>query len=243
MRSSVFVALVALFAISFISSCTHQPYAKPASGDDDNSSTVNTSQNGNTTTTTTPVDTGICFERDVLPIFISNCAKSGCHDAITQAEELVLNNYSNIMSGGITAGNSGASRLYQSLAGTNPYMPPYPNSKLTAAQQTIIQKWIDQGAINSSCASSCDTTTYTYAAVIKPIMTSNCIGCHNSTSASGRAILDTYAGVQAEALNGRLVGAVNGTAPNVQMPLGGNKLMSCQITQITKWVNAGAPNN
>ena len=30
-------------------------------------------------------NTTVCFETEILPIFQSNCAKSGCHDAITQS--------------------------------------------------------------------------------------------------------------------------------------------------------------
>lgn len=29
----------------------------------------------------------ICFQSNVLPIFVSNCAKSGCHDAVTKKKE------------------------------------------------------------------------------------------------------------------------------------------------------------
>ena len=43
----------------------------------------------------------ICFERDILPIFNSKCAMSGCHDAGTAAEGYDLSNYKKIISDGI----------------------------------------------------------------------------------------------------------------------------------------------
>lgn len=56
----------------------------------------------------------ICFESNVLPIFVSNCAKSGCHDATTRAKEIQLDNYTDIMRG-IKANNPGGSKYWEKL--------------------------------------------------------------------------------------------------------------------------------
>ncbi len=91
---------------------------------------------------------------------------------------------------------------------------------------------------------ACDTSVVAkYASDVMPVMNSSCnsSGCHNTASASSGVILDTYAGVKVQALNGRLIGSidhVNGT-----MPKGGAKLTSCTITKIQQWINSGTPNN
>ncbi|MBL7976522.1 MAG: hypothetical protein JNJ85_16510, partial [Candidatus Kapabacteria bacterium] len=53
----------------------------------------------------------VCFSRDVLPIFLSNCGMSGCHDATTHAEGYNLTTYSGIMRG-IVAYNPSGSKCY-----------------------------------------------------------------------------------------------------------------------------------
>jgi len=58
----------------------------------------------------------ICFERDVLPIFQSSCAMSGCHDAGTAKHGYVFNSYSGIMRA-ITPGNLGESDIYEMIIG------------------------------------------------------------------------------------------------------------------------------
>jgi hypothetical protein len=39
----------------------------------------------------------ICFERDVLPIFVSNCAMSGCHVLIPRKDGVILTDCKNII--------------------------------------------------------------------------------------------------------------------------------------------------
>jgi hypothetical protein len=91
---------------------------------------------------------------------------------------------------------------------------------------------------------ACDTSVVAkFSTDVMPVMTNSCnaSGCHNTVSASSGVILDTYAGVKVQALNGRLIGSidhVNGT-----MPKGGAKLTSCTITKIQQWINSGSPNN
>jgi hypothetical protein len=91
---------------------------------------------------------------------------------------------------------------------------------------------------------TCDTSvTAKYSTDIMTIVNGNCnsSGCHNTASASGGVILDTYAGVKEQALNGNLISStdpVNGT-----MPKGAAKLSSCTIIKIKQWINSGTPQN
>lgn len=192
-------------------------------------------------TSTCSADT-VYFQQQVLPIFISNCAMSGCHDAATHEEGLTLNSYSNIMAGGIRAGNPGNSKLYRVI--TDGSMPPQPYSKLSQDQISLLNKWITQGAKNNSCVdAACDTANVTFASSIKPIVANQCQGCHSGSSAGGGYDLTTYTGIKAVVDNGKLWGSVNFLTGYSAMPKGGTRLSTCALTKIKKWIDAGAPNN
>ena len=199
---------------------------------------------------TTPIpgpvaNNGVCFESDILPLFQSNCAKSGCHDAATHTEDLILDSYANIIRKDIIPGKADNSKLYRVLFETGKdKMPPAPNADLTAAQKALIGKWINEGAKNTTnCNNTCDSNQFKYGANISIIINSYCTGCHSGTAASGNIDLSTYNTVKIQAANGRLVGAVTHAAGYSAMPKNANKLSDCQITQIKKWVEAGALNN
>lgn len=188
----------------------------------------------------------VCFEADILPIFQTSCAKSGCHNASSAQKGYVLDSYNNIVKKGIKKGNANNSDIYKALIDSDPNdrmpQPPYP--ALLPQQIALIKKWIDQGANNTTnCGTACDATQFAYTANIKPIIDKSCINCHSGTAASAGLNFSTHAGLQAVALNGRLYGAITHAANYKAMPQGGNKLSDCNISQIQKWIQAGAPNN
>lgn len=225
------IALVLMGSfILLINSCKHEPPISPV-----NSSPVSGPVPNN----------GVCFESDILPLFKSNCAKSGCHDAATHEEDLILDSYANIMRKDIVPGKADNSKIYRVLFETgSKKMPPAPNADLTAAQKALIAKWINEGAKNTvNCSSTCDTTQFKYGANIAPIMSTYCIGCHAGTAPSGGIDLSNYTNVKAQVNNGRLVGAVTQAAGYSPMPKDAPKLSECQLIQIRKWVAAGALNN
>jgi len=188
---------------------------------------------------------GVCFENEVLPLLQSNCAKSGCHDAATHSKDIVLDSYANIMRKDIVPGKADNSKIYQVLFETGKdKMPPAPNNDLTTEQKAAIGKWINEGAKNTvNCNVTCDTTQFKYGTTISIITNTFCTGCHSGTVPSGNIDLSNYAAVKVQATNGRLVGAVTHAAGYAAMPKDANKLNDCQITQIKKWVAAGALNN
>jgi Planctomycete cytochrome C/Cytochrome C oxidase, cbb3-type, subunit III len=220
---------VALFVL--VNSCMHDPFIDPF--------TLNEGQ------PTTPgcVSGGtVCFESSVLPIFLSSCARSGCHDAITREEGFVLDNYSNIVKKGIVPGNANESKLYKVLfAGGDDQMPP--DAPLSQAQKDSIAAWINQGAKNTvNCNCSCDPTKFTYAAIVQPIITNQCVGCHKPGSLGGNIDLSSYSLVKVQVDNGKLLGSITHAVGYSPMPQG-SKLSDCQITQIKNWISAGALNN
>ncbi|MBK6619934.1 MAG: hypothetical protein IPG32_03305 [Saprospirales bacterium] len=189
---------------------------------------------------------GVCFERDVLPIFLSSCAQSGCHNSIDQEEGYDLTSYESITSHGIVPGNYKKSKIYESL--TEPFgdeiMPPAPNSRLSSEQISTIALWIEQGAHNTACSSGvCDTTGLTFSADIQPILQTNCISCHSGSAPSGNIDYSNYTGVKATITDNSLLGSVTHSYGYSPMPQGANKLSNCDIAILQAWVQSGAPNN
>jgi hypothetical protein len=92
----------------------------------------------------------------------------------------------------------------------------------------------------------CDTAAFTYSTMIEPIIASNCNMCHSIASApasGGNIVTEGYANLQALASNGRLYGAINHSPGYSAMPKNANKLSSCDITYIKRWIDSGTPNN
>lgn len=191
-------------------------------------------------------DTLICFESEVLPIFQSNCAIAKCHDAQTHEEDIVLDNYNNIMKEGIKKGDAYASKIYTVLFKSDPEerMPPDPYLPLPDYAKILIGRWINQGAQNTvNCAPSCDSSVYTFSQQVKPILQTSCIGCHTGPNAGGSIDLTTYNNVKTQVTNGKLWGSINFLNGFSAMPKNGNKLSACKLTIIRKWIEAGALNN
>ncbi|MBL7764948.1 MAG: hypothetical protein JNJ58_02560 [Chitinophagaceae bacterium] len=200
--------------------------------------------NGGSSTNCSP-DT-VYFTNDILPIMISNCTMSGCHNAADHKEGVILTDYNNIMAtSDVEPGNPSSSDLYKVLIKTDPdkIMPRPPMSPLTAAQIAMVKKWIEQGAKNNSCT-SCDTSgEMKFAANVQPILQANCTGCHSASSPGGGINLSDYPGVSVVVNNGKLIGSITHAGGFSAMPKNGNKLSDCHISQIQKWINNGAQNN
>lgn len=190
----------------------------------------------------------IYFDRDVQPILLNNCAFSGCHNAASAVDGVVLDSYAKVLTTGkVKANNAAESKLYKVI--TDPdakdVMPPPPALRLTGAQINIIKKWIDNGAKDEKCeenSSNCDINSISFASFVRPSLAA-CITCHRVGNAGGGVSLDTYFGVKEVAENGRLYGAIAWQGGFVNMPLGGSKLEDCKIKKIKSWIDAGAANN
>lgn len=210
--------------------------------------TENSPGNGNNPTTTVvcSADT-VYFAQSVLPLVTSLCGKSGCHGPVNHHEfqlvyESASQSYSSIKNRFSTSSRLTAAVNEMAGEHVTGYVTP------TNAQLNVIQKWIAQGLKNNSCV-ACDTTQFTYALAVAPVINSYCVGCHPAPGSAAIPNLSTLAAIQTELANnpGRLVGSIEWTGPyntaTTRMPQGGAQLPSCRITQIKKWVNAGALNN
>lgn len=191
--------------------------------------------------TAAPVVTGVCFSSQILPLYQSYCAQAGCHDATSAKEGVILNSYSNIIKG-IKANSPSSSKYYTIIGGS---MPPSSSAQMSAAQVALIKQWINEGATNTTCAAACDTTQFTYATSISTLFANNCVGCHNTTTNYMGVILSDYtSAVNSIKTTGTatFLNAINFTSSTaaMNMPPSG-QMSSCQITQITKWINNGYP--
>lgn len=186
----------------------------------------------------------VYFEKDVLPILISNCAMSGCHDQASHKEGVILTTYDYVKStGGIKVNSPASSKIYQVLSGGGEEaMPPSPRSPLTSAQKATLLKWIQQGAKNLTC-DDCSTDNVTFAGTIQPLLNNRCVGCHGNVDPGGGIKLQNYNQILTQVSNGKLWGAVNREAGFKYMPPSGPKLPDCNLEQIQIWINDGAPNN
>jgi len=230
-----------LSAAMAVLSCTHEPEignlnipADPPGGTGNNNNNSSCSPDS------------VYFVQQVLPILQSGCAMSGCHDAATHEEGIILDSYANIISTGeINISNPTKSKIYKVMVKSgDERMPPPPAASMTDTQLAAISKWIGQGAKNNSCIESgCDTSNVKYATHIKPLIQNACQGCHSGASPGGGIDLATYSGVKAIADNGKLFGSISYLSGYTAMPKNGNKLTDCQINMVKIWINQGAPEN
>ncbi len=110
---------------------------------------------------------------------------------------------------------------------------------------TIISQscYYDKAYVLSPGAKPCDTTSFTYAGEIRPILLHYCMDCHSTENHSAGVILDTYAGTKIIANNGKLLGVINHQSGFSPMPKNSPQLDPCTIRIITLWVEDGALDN
>lgn len=216
----------------------------------------------NTSCPENPVDTGAifppnpdttCFVQDVLPIFQSSCATTGCHDAITHAEGYRFTSYATITQNpeSVVPFNPNESKVYKVITEdeADDRMPPPPNNPLTAEQIAVIRKWILEGAINSDCPDlNCDTlNTISFSNQVLPIIQTNCTGCHSSVTTNGGITLENYSdvyNVSTSLVNGTplLVGTIRRMNGFIAMPPS-TVLDECTIRTIELWIDQGISDN
>lgn len=236
------------FGLISLNSCKHDPGDIIPMPPDTTDNPVDTT--GNPDTTGMPCDPDIVyFETQILPILVSNCAISGCHDPITAEEDVILNSYENVMKSDVVrAFRLDNSELFERITDNDPddRMPPPPRSRLTSDQINVIARWIEQGAENRTCdvdAGNCNTDNVTFSGDIWPIIETNCRGCHSGASPFANIRLEDYSTVRAVAETGQLYGVTERLPGFPQMPFGQPKLPQCSVDKIKAWIDAGMPNN
>jgi hypothetical protein len=92
----------------------------------------------------------ICFEREILSIFQTSCAMSGCHNSAGEAG-FNLTTYNGIMKG-VIPGEAMKSKVYSVLVNVwsvENMMPP--DRPLSMENRSLIKIWIEQGAKENAC--------------------------------------------------------------------------------------------
>ncbi len=98
-----------------------------------------------------PGTPNVCFDRDVMLIINSNCNISGCHGSGGEAP--ALSTYEDVTRFVIPF-EASKSELHKVVTANNispNLMPPKPKSRLTSEQIDIINIWILQGALHTTC--------------------------------------------------------------------------------------------
>ena len=177
----------------------------------------------------------ICYTEVVEPLLLANCSRSGCHNDTTRQKGISVASYHSLIS------SISGELLLKCIKDTGELrMPPDPSPHLTDTQIAVIQQWVKEGMkFNIDCMGPCDTSKITYSITIKNIMKNSCNGCHCSST----PILLSYDSVHYYVNNGKFLGSIMHTGSCLPMPDKLPKLPECQIKQIKKWVDAGAPNN
>ena len=259
MKAVFSIALFLVITMVLYSCLYEKGGPRPTSNNTTGTNTTNNNTSGNNTTgalldslpcgkiATTNAQNKVCFNTAILPIFLANCATSGCHDSKTAAEGYDLSSYDKIIKKGITVGNAKNSKLYKVMIDTGKdRMPPAPNVPLSSAQLELIASWINEGAKNIQCettTSSNTTQAISYSKHLVPILNYYCTGCHSNSTQSGGINLVGYSNIQTLSKNGRLYGAISHQVGFKPMPSIDVKLSDCHIGLFKQWIDAGMPNN
>lgn len=196
----------------------------------------------------------ICFDRDVLPIFLNSCAISGCHDG-TGESGLRLTSYVPI-SHAVEPGRPYDSEIYKAIITTSGEDKMPPDNPLSLEDRTIIRLWIEQGAGLTTCP---DTTGQNngyfnplacYSRDIQPVLTSRCATpyCHDVTSHIEGYVFSSYNSTLEAVVPGnpsasKLYEVIKFETGEDRMPPADKpQLTSAEIDSIAAWISYGALN-
>ena len=202
----------------------------------------------------------ICFESQVLPLLQNSCGTTGCHDGLSGAEGFDASNYETILRA-VDPGYPKKSRLYEVLTniwGEN-FMPP--DNPLSKENRNIIQVWIAQGALKTTCNS--DTSngnppenpdTICFVQDILPVFQSGCalINCHDATTHTEGYNLSDYTSIMSNEEG--IVPYSPGSSEIFEVITKSNQeermppppwapLTAKKIENIRTWILDGAPNS
>ena len=252
MRALVFSAVCCIFFVAvFLPSCKHdgmfnvEPDPTDTTGTGGNNGGNN--GGGGTSSGVTCDPDSVYFSNQILPILISNCTQSGCHNDIDREDGVILTSYQSLRSTveNVTSTNWDDNELLEVLLedDTDKRMP-YGKPPLPQAQINLIKTWVQQGAKNNGCNENfgqCNTENIQFSSFVQPLIQSRCQGCHSGSSPQGGISLANYNDIKTVANNGKLYTVV--TRSTNWMPKGGQKLDACTTSKLKAWIDAGAPNN
>jgi hypothetical protein len=234
MRKLAIFAFLITISLALYTSCKHEPTQIYTGGNG-----LDTTKKDNTPIINPPKNDSVCFNTQVLPLILNNCAMSGCHDKITKEEDLDLTTYAGIRSI-VTPYNMDSELLKEIQRTGSKRMPPPPMAALDTVAINMLKKWINQGATNKICIDDCDTSSVKYSTHIVPLINTYCKGCHQTSSPSGGIVLENLAQVQSQIISGKFMCSIKWSGCS-NMPKGGSKFSNCNIRKFEIWQNTGFP--
>ncbi len=237
-RYAFLIFCLAVFSTFGFLACQHDPFIQP-----------NDPNNPDPPPTTGTCDPdSVYFQNQILPILVSNCTESGCHNALDQQDDVVLVSYQSLVSTveNATQNDFNENKLMRVLLENDleDRMPPSPKPALPQVQIDLLKTWLAQGGQNNACDENlggCNTTDVKFSLFIKPLVQAKCQGCHSGNTPQGGIKLVSYTEVKTVALDGRLYNSLTRTSN--WMPKGGAKLDDCSLQKIQAWIGSGAPEN
>ena len=231
-RNFFLILLVAVFS----DACRHEPWLVPTDP-------------GNPSLNESGCDAdSVYFQNQVLPLLISNCTESGCHNSQDRQDGVSLESFQSLIStvGHARSNDMHNNKMMRAILASNAddRMPPPPKPALSQEQIDLLKKWLAQGAVNNGCdenAGGCDASGAGFGNFVQPLIKAKCQGCHSGANPQGGVRLDNYAEIKTLALNGRLYASL--TKSGGWMPKGGAKLDDCSLQKIQFWIAGGALEN
>jgi len=194
--------------------------------------------------------TKVYFVNDVMPYVNSTCAVPGCHDNKGPAAGIDLSSYNAIMNSKVKGvkivkpGDPLNSKFCRVLFLLDlvPMPPPF-NYGIPPKGRDNFVRWVQDSARNTACLERCDTLSFTFRKDIAPLINKYCTGCHFGSYNSGNVLLTSYREIKALADSNKLYQSITATEGVQKMPTGNVTMQPCEIVQIRKWIENGAPNN
>ena len=232
--------------LCIIYSCQHDPLPVPENLLDNENPGQNVDLDSDTVVfkinTQACDEDSVYFNSQILPLFIANCAISGCHDEASAKEGVILTDYNTIMNK-IKPGDPNDSEYYTILLKTelDALMPRKPDTEtgfsLPQDQLDLIKDWINQGAKDNYC-DECDTTQFTFSGQINYIIERSCAtssGCHGAGTTNSEFTSYNEISQRAAAIEQRAIIYKN-------MPPA-SPLSDCEMLLLKKWIDGGAHND
>lgn len=248
MRVFLFPVLCCVFlALALFPSCKHDSMFNVEPDPTDTTGTGGTGGGGTGGNGVVCNPDSVYFSNQILPILISNCTQSGCHNDQDREEGIILTSYQKLVSTveNATLNNWDENDLLGVLIEDDlDKRMPYGKPPLPQAQIDLIGRWVAQGAKNNACnenAGQCDTANAKFISFVQPLIQIRCQGCHSGSSPQGGLKLENYTDIKAVANSGQLYTVV--TRATNWMPKGGQKLDACTTDKLKAWIDAGALNN
>jgi len=231
-RKIIFLPIFSVFILLILPACHHEP---PLISD---------------------LDT-VCFYGQVMPVIQTSCGISGCHDG--SEEGFLAASYQTIMVS-VVPGDPRGSKLYQVITDINGENMMPPDRPITKDQRSIIQVWIAQGALETTCDTGngggpviIPSDSVCFVQHILPIFISSCAmpNCHDGLSQGEEEdlfALNSYGTIRphVEPFNpseSKIYEVVTGSGEDFMPPSPNKPLTSSQIEFLRRWIAEGALNS